>query len=117
MNLDIEYPVYVNEQLKGSIDYLLRSTQELIVIEAKNADLEKGFTQLAVEMIALAQYLETHQQTTLYGAVTVGNIWQFGTLERESKHISKDIDTFRVPLDVDDLFNTLIGIMSSSETA
>ncbi len=114
LNLDIEYPVYVNERLKGNVDYLLRSTQEFVVVEAKNADLEKGFSQLAVELIALEQYLEEYRQPILYGAVTVGNIWQFGALERESKQISKDIDVFRIPSDMDELFTVLIGILTPS---
>ena len=112
LNLDIEYPVYVNERLKGNVDYLLRSTQEFVVVEAKNADMEKGFSQLAVELIAIEQYLEEYQQPVLYGAVTVGNIWQFGLLERESKRICKDIDVFRIPSDMDELFNVLLGILT-----
>lgn len=111
VTLDIEYPVYVNEWLKGNIDYLLRTTQEFVIVEAKNADMEKGFSQLAVELIAMEQYLEDYQQAILYGAVTVGNIWQFGSLERTQKRISKDIDTFRIPLDMEEVFNVLIGIM------
>lgn len=35
--LNIEYPVDVNDKLSGTIDYLFRSSQELIVIEAKKA--------------------------------------------------------------------------------
>ncbi|WP_417914027.1 hypothetical protein [Candidatus Electronema sp. JM] len=111
MNMDIEYPVYVNEQLKGNIDYLIRSKQEFIVIEAKNADMEKGFTQLAVELIALEKYFEDIPQDVLYGAVTVGNIWQFGSLEREKKIIAKDIDVLRIPSDMELLFRILIGIL------
>ncbi len=116
LNLDIEYPVYVNEWLKGNVAYLLRSTQEFVVVEAKNADMEKGFSQLAVELIAMEQYLEEYHQAILYGAVTVGNIWQFGSLEREPKRISKDIDAFRIPFDVDELFKVLIGILTPTKT-
>ena len=57
---------YVNNWLKGNLDYLLRNETGLIVVEAKTDDLTRGFTQLAVEMIALALaeelsllYLET----------------------------------------------------------
>ena len=35
----IEYPLTVNNWLKGNLDYLLRSTNNLLVIEAKNDDL------------------------------------------------------------------------------
>ena len=51
--LKIEYPVYINELLKGNLDYLVQSSGNILVVEAKNADLSKGFTQLAVELIAL----------------------------------------------------------------
>ena len=51
--LNIEYPVNVNNQLKGYLDYLLQNDQTFLVIEAKNEDLERGFVQLAIELIAL----------------------------------------------------------------
>lgn len=38
----------------------MRFKQELIIIEAKNGDLDKGFNQLAAEMIALDQYEDSH---------------------------------------------------------
>jgi hypothetical protein len=53
--LRIEYNLEVNNWLKGTLDYLLRSQNSLIVIEAKRDDLVRGFTQLAVEMIALSE--------------------------------------------------------------
>lgn len=48
-----EYPLIVSEQLNGSLDYYLYKENSLLVIEAKKADLDRGFTQLAVELIAL----------------------------------------------------------------
>ncbi|MEQ8465271.1 MAG: hypothetical protein RIC07_17055 [Coleofasciculus sp. E1-EBD-02] len=50
----IEYPLTINNWLKGNLDYLLLSRNNLVVIEAKNDDLTRGFTQLAVELIALS---------------------------------------------------------------
>ncbi len=47
--LNVEYPVVVNNQLKGSLDYLLQNQQIFLVIEAKNEDLERGFIQLAID--------------------------------------------------------------------
>ncbi|MCU0569533.1 MAG: hypothetical protein MUF49_23525 [Oculatellaceae cyanobacterium Prado106] len=43
--LKIEYPVRVNNWLKGSFDYFLPIHKNLIVIEAKNADLARGFAE------------------------------------------------------------------------
>jgi hypothetical protein len=37
----------VSDRLKGTLDYLLQSRHDLLVIEAKKDDLTKGFTQLA----------------------------------------------------------------------
>ncbi|MDB9535014.1 hypothetical protein PN451_03980 [Dolichospermum planctonicum CS-1226] len=45
----------MNNWLKGNLDYLLRSRESLLVIEAKNNDLARGFTQLAVELIAWSE--------------------------------------------------------------
>ncbi len=110
LKIDIEYPVYVSEWLKGNLDYLVRSQQEFVVVEAKKADMERGFTQLAVELIAMDQRVEEKHEL-LYGAITVGDLWRFGALRRQQKMISKDIDSFRVPLDLEDLFKVLLGIL------
>ncbi len=93
--LRIEYSIHVNNRLQGKLDYLLRSTTNLIVIEAKQADINRGFTQLATEMIALDQWTDSPQAEIL-GAVTTGNIWQFGILDRQSKSICEGINLYRV---------------------
>ncbi|MBC6420523.1 MAG: hypothetical protein GDA43_02440 [Hormoscilla sp. SP5CHS1] len=51
--LRIKYPLKVNDRLKGDLDYYLYTRSIILVVEAKNADLSRGFTQLAVELIAL----------------------------------------------------------------
>jgi hypothetical protein len=104
----IEYGLTVNNWLKGNLDYLLRLNQSLLVVEAKNDDLTRGFTQLAVEMIALAQ---VEEQDVLYGAVTIGDAWRFGRLDRQPQQISQDITLYRVPDDLTILMQVLIGIM------
>jgi len=106
----VEYPLTVNEQLKGSLDYLVQGKHDFLVIEAKNADLEQGFKQLAVELIALDKWLDK-PLSTLFGAVSIGNIWQFGMLHREEKRIFQDINLFRVPTDVEDLLRVMIAIV------
>ena len=110
--LKIEYTVNVNNWLKGNLDYLLRSQQSLLVIEAKNDDLTRGFTQLAVELIALSQIQE---KSILYGAVTIGNIWQFGKLDSSDKQIHQDINLFKIPGDLDSLFAVIMGILEGVE--
>jgi hypothetical protein len=110
VKIDFEYPIYVSERLKGNIDYLVRSSVAFVVVEAKKADMEKGFTQLAVELIAMDQYLQSTAET-FYGAITVGDLWRFGVLQRKEKTIYRDIGSFRVPDDLEALFQILIGIL------
>lgn len=111
--LKIEYPVRVNSQLRGNFDYFLPTAQNLVVIEAKNADLAKGFTQLAVELIALDQWTNV-VTPILYGAVTTGDTWKFGLFNRETKEIQKDINTYAVPTDLAHVLSILLGITMSA---
>jgi hypothetical protein len=110
IQIKIEYPLKISEQLKGTLDYYINSQKNFLVVEAKREDLDRGFTQLAVELIAVAQWLETEK--ILYGAVTTGNIWQFAFLEPCSKQITQDLQLYRVPTDLEELFAILLGILS-----
>jgi hypothetical protein len=113
--------VDVGPRLHGSLDYLLEKQNALLVIEAKQADLSRGFTQLGAELVALDQFADA-RLPALYGAVTVGDIWRFGKLERSAKRVIQDINLFSLPNDFDSLLATLTGILlnapiKSSETS
>jgi len=99
-----------SERLRGSVDYLLRGERQCVVIEAKNDEMERGFRQLAVELIAASEHLK---QDRLYGAVTTGRMWTFGFLDRNECTITQDIDIFTAPVGVGDLMNTLAGLIVS----
>lgn len=105
--LRIEYPLKVSEQLQGSLDYLLRTDRQIIIIEAKKEDLTNGIKQLAVEIIALDQWIESPQKQ-LIGAITTGSLWQFIQLDRETKHIHQGLESYRVPEDVETLLRILV---------
>nr|VFJ75400.1 MAG: hypothetical protein BECKFW1821C_GA0114237_107418 [Candidatus Kentron sp. FW] len=106
--ISAEYPLEVERNLRGTLDYLIRTDKQLMVIEAKKADLDKGFTQLAVELIAVARYEE--DAGPLFGVVTTGDLWKFGKLE--GRRITKDMDVYRVPTDMVDLFGVLVGVLT-----
>jgi hypothetical protein len=108
--LNVEYQVVVSNQLKGSLDYFIQNQQALLVIEAKNEDLERGFVQLAIEMIALDQWIESDQMI-LSGAVSTGSIWQFGTFNRQTRQVTQDVNLYRVPADVEDLLRILVALL------
>jgi len=109
--INVEYFLDIDDKLSGSLDYLLRLEQALIVIEAKKGDLDKGFNQLLVEMIALDKYESAVAPERLYGAVSIGELWRFGVLEREARTIYKDLHTYRVPEDMEQVFLIILGIL------
>lgn len=104
----IEYPLSVNNWLKGNLDYFLKRNTGLLVVEAKNDDLTRGFTQLAVELIAIS---EVEEGDVFYGAVTIGDAWRFGRLEKTKQQIFQDVSLYRIPDDLEDLMKILLGIL------
>ncbi len=110
--INIEYLIEVNQYLKGDLDYYLLSKYNMLVVEAKQADLTRGFTQLAVELIALDAWIES-DEPILYGAVTTGDIWQFGSFQRTSRLVTQDLMLYRVPTDLEVLMQILVGILTN----
>ncbi len=108
--MEIEYAVEVSRYLRGELDYLLRTTQNAVVVEAKNADLVHGFTQLAVELVALDGWVET-DAPILYGAVTTGDIWQLGRFDRRTRLITQDVELYRVPTDLASLMGSIVAML------
>lgn len=104
----IEYPLKVTEQLQGYLDYFVESQNQFLIIEAKREDLDFGFTQLAAQLIALDQWENNKNSDYILGAVTTGKLWEFGQLERKSKHINQGLDSYRVPDDIEPLMRILV---------
>jgi hypothetical protein len=112
--LRIEYVLKVNERLQGELDYLLRTKTNLLVVEAKHEDLTNGFTQMAVQLIALDQWEKStlvEQQPELVGAVSTGTIWQFGVLHRQDKLVTQELTLYRVPTDLEPLMRILVAAL------
>ncbi|MCC5625234.1 hypothetical protein [Nostoc sp. CHAB 5715] len=108
--LRIEYSIKVNNKLQGNFDYYLRTTTNLIVIEAKQADINRGFIQLATEMIALDKWTDSTQAEIL-GAVTTGNVWQFGILNRQKQSIEQAINLYRVTEELEVVVRTMLAAL------
>lgn len=109
--LNIEYSIAVNDYLKGTLDYYIAAPQNLLVIEAKQSDLVRGFTQLAIELIALDQWTKSTSEL-LYGAVTTGEDWRFGVYHRGSRQVTQDQKRYQVPEDLSLLVKILVGIIN-----
>ncbi|WP_017316510.1 hypothetical protein [Mastigocladopsis repens] len=117
--LRIEYNLKVSNWLQGNLDYLLRvkSVNQLLVIEAKDEDLTRGFTQLVAELVALDQWsgsTKVDKQPILIGVVSTGTIWQFGRLDRNTKHFEQGINSYRVPEDLEQVMRILVAALKGN---
>jgi len=90
------------------------SAHHFLAVEAKKDNMEKGFTQLAVELIAMDHDSDSTDEC-LYGAITVGDVWRFGMLDRSMQIIYKDIDSFWAPSDMEGLFSVMMGILTGNQ--
>jgi len=114
--IKVEYSIEIDEKLGGLLDYLIHSEQKIIIIEAKKADLEKGFNQLIAELIAMDKYQGDNEPLKfLYGAVSIGELWRFGILDRRAKNILRDLHTYRVPEDIEEVISIIVGILESAD--
>ncbi len=108
----IEYPLKVNQQLQGNLNYLIRSKSEVLVVEAKQEDLTNGFAQLAVELIAIDHWERAPDRTAhphILGAVSTGTVWQFGILHREARQFEQDLNLYSIPRDLEQVQRMLIA--------
>ncbi|MGG6263304.1 hypothetical protein ACQ4M3_35310 [Leptolyngbya sp. AN03gr2] len=83
----------------------------MLVVEAKRDDLDYGVTQLIAEMIEVDQWdsaPSVENQPILVGSVTTGIFWQFVTLDRTNRQITQELNTFRVPDELDTIVTLLI---------
>jgi hypothetical protein len=108
--IKVDYPIKVNSRLQGTLDYLLQAKNTLVVSYANGVDLSRGFTQLAVELVALDSWLE--QGAFLFGAVSTGRLWQFATLDPLNRRVTKDVYQFRVPEQADVLLHVLVDMLT-----
>ena len=114
IEIRIEHKIKVSNQLQGVIDYLLRSPNCVIVVEAKKEDLDFGMTQLIAELIALDYWLEDALQTSILGAVTTGKNWEFARLNRQAKYIEQGLESYQVPENFDTLMRVLVHAVTDN---
>jgi hypothetical protein len=72
---------------------------------------------LVAELAAVDQWERSPTVETmshLFGAVTTGSIWQFGTLDRQTKQITQILNLYRVPEDIEELLRILIRAVMPS---
>lgn len=90
----VEFNVDEAKGLTGRCDYIIsRSSLQfsltapvLVIVEAKNDNINEGLGQCMAAMIAACTYnhREGNEIKTIYGCVTTGSVWRFIKLEDQS---------------------------------
>ncbi len=104
-----EYPVETESGLQGSIDYLIEGEHHLVVVEAKNADLERCVIQLAVELIAVAEL--NPGEAEIHGIATTGDTWRFCRLSQSAKMITQDTSLLTLPDDASQILSNIASLL------
>jgi hypothetical protein len=104
----VEFAVEEESGLTGICDFLFsRSSQNLFVeapvlsvVEAKNESFKQGIAQVGAEMVAaqIFNQREGHPLERVFGAVTIGDEWQFFKLEQQVLYVdNKRYDLDELP--------------------
>jgi hypothetical protein len=113
----VDFNVDNQQGLNGFCDFLISLSKEqlfirapviITLVESKNENLKSGLAQCITEILA-AQLFNDQKQNTIkiiYGAVTIGTIWQF--LKLEDKTISIDLTEYYIK-DVKKILGILIS--------
>ncbi len=107
-----------NEVLSGTPDYLVAKQSALgkivldkpyiAIVEAKKDDFTSGWGQCAVELY-VAQQINANPDLELFGIVSNGLYWQFGSLQRNA--FTKYEQVYNVK-ELDELYTTLVSILT-----
>lgn len=99
----IQKPIVFNDKLSGVPDYVVATRSALgktvleqplvIIAEAKKNDFEQGWGQCLVELVA-AQKINGTTEVPIYGIVTDGKLWEFGSLQYAT--FTKNNESFTV---------------------
>ncbi|MEH1802952.1 MAG: hypothetical protein V7L02_16665 [Nostoc sp.] len=118
----VDFTVDSQRGLNGFCDFILSlSTEQLLVrspvivlVESKNENLRSGLAQCIAEMVAAQLFNERggNQIKAIYGAVTIGTIWQF--LRLEGNIVSIDLSEYYIK-DIKKILGILYSAIAQSK--
>ncbi|HLK57435.1 MAG TPA: hypothetical protein VKU00_12775 [Chthonomonadaceae bacterium] len=116
----VEFTVDQAQGLAGTCDYIItRSTEQMFVeapvlmlVEAKNEDMKRGYAQCIAEMIAAQTFnvREGKEIDRVYGVVTTGNLWRF--LQLQGMHVNIDGREYHID-NVAEIIGILLQVVMS----
>ncbi len=86
----------------------------IVLVESKNENLRSGLAQCIAEMVAAQLFNERggNKIKAIYGAVTIGTIWQF--LKLEGNVVSIDLSEYYIK-DIKRILGILYGAIAQSK--
>ncbi|MEH2303671.1 MAG: hypothetical protein V7K88_33095 [Nostoc sp.] len=100
----VDFTVDSQRGLNGFCDFILSLSSEqllvrspvIVLVESKNENLRSGLAQCIAEMVAAQLFNERggNKIKAIYGAVTIGTIWQF--LQLEGNVVSIDLSEYYI---------------------
>ncbi|OUL20358.1 hypothetical protein BV378_30120 [Nostoc sp. RF31YmG] len=119
----VDFTVDSQRGLNGFCDFILSLSSEqllvrspvIVLVESKNENLRSGLAQCIAEMVA-AQFFNERSQNqikSIYGAVTIGTIWQF--LKLEGNIVSIDLSEYYIK-DIKKILGILYSAIAESKS-
>jgi hypothetical protein len=117
----VEFNIDESQGLTGRCDYIISlsplqfslTAPVLMMVEAKNDNINEGLGQCMAEMIAAQRFnqQESNPLRTIYGCVTTGSVWRF--LQLQEKQIWIDDKQYFID-DLDVVLGVLFHIVSEA---
>ncbi|MEH2308862.1 hypothetical protein [Nostoc sp.] len=118
----VDFTVDSQRGLNGFCDFILSLSSEqllvrspvIVLVESKNENLRSGLAQCIAEMVAAQLFNERggNQIKAIYGAVTIGTIWQF--LKLEGNVVSIDLSEYYIK-DIKKILGILYAAIAQSK--
>ncbi|MBW4426900.1 MAG: hypothetical protein KME50_21245 [Nostoc desertorum CM1-VF14] len=119
----VDFTVDSQRGLNGFCDFILSLSSEqllvrspvIVLVESKNENLRSGLAQCIAEMVAAQLFNERggNKIKVIYGAVTIGTIWQF--LKLEGNVVSIDLSEYYIK-DIKRILGILYGAIAQSKS-
>lgn len=119
----VDFTVDSQRGLNGFCDFILSLSSEqllvrspiVVLVESKNENLRSGLAQCIAEMVAAQIFNQRHENPikAVYGAVTIGTIWQF--LKLEENIIAIDLSEYYIK-DVKKILGILYSAIAENKT-
>ncbi|MEH2157137.1 hypothetical protein [Nostoc sp.] len=118
----VDFTVDSQRGLNGFCDFILSLSSEqllvrspvVVLVESKNENLRSSLGQCIAEMVAAQLFNERggNQIKAIYGAVTIGTIWQF--LKLEGHAVSIDLSEYYIK-DIKRILGILYGAIAQNK--